>query len=93
MVILEVLTGKPPFPNYNGMVVMRKVIEGERPGRPQGEEEVWFTDDLWEVLEQCWSPQPERPHNRHRTSMLKSGFSGLAAATPFSRWLRPTGRR
>ena len=60
MVILEVLTGEPPFPNYNGMVVMRKVIEGERPGRPQGEEEVWFTDDLWEILEQCWSPQPER---------------------------------
>jgi hypothetical protein len=25
-----------------------------------GGEEVWFTDDLWEMLEQCWSPQPER---------------------------------
>ena len=60
MVILEVLTGKPPFPNCSGLVVMRKVIEGERPGRPQGKEEVWFTDDLWEMLEQCWSPQPER---------------------------------
>ena len=21
---------------------------------------MWFTDDLWEVLEQCWLPQPER---------------------------------
>jgi len=60
MVILEVLTGKPPFPNCNGMVVMRKVVEGERPGRPQGREKAWFTDDLWEILEQCWSPQPER---------------------------------
>ena len=59
MVILEVLTGKPPFPNCNGMVVMRKVVEGERPGRPEGEEEVWFTEDLWEMLEQCWLPQPE----------------------------------
>ena len=60
MVILEVLSGKPPFPNYNGFIIVRKVVEGERPGRPQGREEVWFTDDLWEVLEQCWSPQPER---------------------------------
>jgi len=41
------------------LVVMRKVIEGERPGRPQGEEGAWFTDDLWEMLEQCWSPHPE----------------------------------
>ena len=60
MVILEVLTGEPPFPNCNGMVVMRKVVEGERPGRPEGGEGVWFTDDLWEMLERCWSPQPER---------------------------------
>jgi len=39
---------------------MRKVVEGERSGRPQGREEVWFTDDLWEILEQCWLPQPDR---------------------------------
>ena len=60
MVILEVLSGKPPFSGDGGLVVMRKVIEGERPGRPEGKEEVWFTDDLWEILEQCWLPQPER---------------------------------
>jgi len=60
MVILEVLSGKPPFSGYSGLVVMRKVIEGERPGRPEGKEEVWFTDDLWEILEQCWLPQAER---------------------------------
>ena len=58
MVTLEVLTGKPPFPHYNGFVVMRRVVEGERPERPQGAEAAWFTDDLWEALEQCWSPQP-----------------------------------
>jgi len=62
MVILEVLSGQAPFPRYSGLVVMRKVIEGERPGRPQGPEEVWFTDGLWETLGQCWSPQPkDRP--------------------------------
>jgi len=60
MVILEVLSGKPPFSFYSGLIVMRKVIEGERPGRPQGKEEIWFTDDLWEMLGQCWLPRPER---------------------------------
>ena len=60
MVILEVLSGKPPFSGDGGFIVMRKVIEGERPGRPEGKEKVWFTDELWEILEQCWLPQPER---------------------------------
>ena len=57
MVILEVLTGHAPFPRDNGVIVMRKVIEGERPERPQGPEAIWFTNDLWETLDQCWSPQ------------------------------------
>jgi len=60
MVTLEVLSGKPPFSGYSNFVAMRKIVEGERPARPQGEEEVWFTDDLWEMLGQCWSSQPER---------------------------------
>jgi len=60
MVILEVLSGKPPFPNYGGVAVIGKIVNGERPGRPEGEEAVWFTADLWEMLEQCWSLEPER---------------------------------
>jgi len=55
MVILEVLTGEPPFARYKDFIVMRKVIEGERPERP---ERAGFTDDLWRTLEKCWSPQP-----------------------------------
>ena len=57
MVVLEVLTGQPPFPHYNDITVVRKVVDGERPMRPQGPESVWFTDDLWGMLERCWSPQ------------------------------------
>ena len=62
MVILEVLSGRTPFSGYADLVVTRKVTEGKRPGRPQGAEAVWFTDDLWGMLGQCWSPQPnDRP--------------------------------
>ena len=56
MVILEVLSGQAPFANDNRTDVIRKVINGERPERPK---EVWFTDDLWGTLEQCWSSQPK----------------------------------
>ena len=85
MVILEVLTGKPPFPNCNGMVVMRKVVEGERPGRPEGEEGVWFTDHLWDTLEQCWSPQPEgRPPIDTVLQYLKQGSTTWQPLPPRS---------
>ena len=56
MVILEVLSGQVPFARNNVVVVMQKVVNGESPERP---EEVWFTDDLWGTLKQCWSPRPE----------------------------------
>ena len=62
MVIYEVLSGKFPFASYREYVVMRKVIEGERPGRPEGVEGEWFTDYLWHTLQLCWAQEPkERP--------------------------------
>ena len=57
MVIFEVLSGQPPFADHNVIDAMRKVVDGEHPERPN---EAWFTNDLWETLEQCWSSQLER---------------------------------
>jgi len=62
MVIYEVLSGHIPFYQYGNRAIILKVIKGVRPERPQGVEGVWFTDDVWEVLERCWTPQPgDRP--------------------------------
>lgn len=38
-----------------------KVVEGERPVKPEGATRVWFTDDLWKTLNLCWATQA---HNR-----------------------------
>ena len=59
MVVLEVLTSQVPFPQCDGFIITRKVVDGERPERPQGPEAVWFTNDLWEMLGQCWSHRPK----------------------------------
>ena len=59
MVIYEVLTGQTPFAQFQNCVVMWKVIQGERPGRPNGPEGTLFTDDLWQTLDQCWATQPQ----------------------------------
>jgi len=59
MVILEVLSGQPPLASDKDFIVMRKIIEGGRPGRPKGPEGEWFGDDLWRMLELCWAMPPE----------------------------------
>lgn len=60
MVIYEVLSGKVPFATSVDVIVMRKVVEGEHPERPEGVQGLWFTDDLWEMLNRCWATQPKR---------------------------------
>ena len=63
MVIYEVLSGRVPFPQCNDVIVVTKVLKGEHPGKPQGEERAWFTVGLWGVLERCWKSQPQdRPN-------------------------------
>ena len=52
MVIYEALAGHPPFAEW---LVQGKVRNGERPERPGGMG--WFTDDLWEMLGQCWAKE------------------------------------
>jgi serine/threonine protein kinase len=62
MVIYEVLSGRVPFSQFPNLVVPGIVFSGKRPGRPKGLEGVWFTDDVWAVLERCWTHQPnDRP--------------------------------
>ena len=59
MVIYEVLSGQTPFVQYPTLAVVWKVLEGERPTRPQGEQGARFTDEIWGILERCWEPQPD----------------------------------
>ena len=54
----EVLSRQAPFAECNKPAVISKVLGGECPGRPQGEEWKLFTDAIWGVLERCWKPQP-----------------------------------
>ena len=58
MVIYEVLSREVPFPQHNFLDVMQKILDGERPERPQGAQGAWFTDGIWEMLELCWKHQP-----------------------------------
>lgn len=60
-------------------------MDGERPERPKGVEGVWFTDDLWRMLSQCWASQPES-----RPSVDVSAWKGLRGiqTRPLCSWMR-----
>jgi len=85
MVIYEVLSGRVPFPRRIVPVIIRGIMDGERPGRPQGVRGVWFTDDLWETLERCWKPQPyERPGLKVITKCLEGVTRPPRSSSPTS---------
>jgi len=57
MVIYEVLSGLTPFAPSGPPLVIRKVLDGERPPRPQ-EEGSFFTDGTWRLVNLCWRARP-----------------------------------
>ena len=59
MAIYEVLSGQVPFAPFGRYAVMRKVMDGEHPERPEGAAGMQFTDDLWRILNRCWATRPE----------------------------------
>ena len=58
MVIHEILSGQTPFAPWKAPLVIQKVLEGERPKRPEGKLGALFTDGIWGILGLCWEHQP-----------------------------------
>jgi len=80
MVVYEVLSGHTPFTPLAAPVVIRMILEGRRPERPQGDEGELFTDAIWGVLELCWKPRPSDRANV-RTVLLSLGRNQEDAET------------
>ena len=65
MVVYEVLSRRVPFYQDADLVVVVHVAEGKRPDWPRGAEGAWFTDDVWMILERCWTRKPwSRPSTK-----------------------------
>ena len=59
MVMYEVLSGQKPFAQSREPAVVRKVINGERPGWPCRAAEPGLADGIWRMVELCWDSQPK----------------------------------
>jgi serine/threonine protein kinase len=100
MVIYELLSGRRPFGSNAHDVIARKVLKGERPGRPQGNKGDLFTDDIWDILELCWKHQPRdrisagavllRLERYPRRQNVRSPPYRATVSTFFSLYPRPT---
>ena len=81
MVIYEVLSGLKPYAPYRGPAVIRKVLDGERPERPQGNEGKLLTEGVWRVVQLCWKPQPgDRTSAKAVLVGLKGGLSSRSSS-------------
>ena len=84
MVMYEVLSGRIPFYGYQNPVIPLKVSRGDRPERPQGAGGVWFTDEIWKVLQTCWTHQAE---NRARIEDVLQRLEEVSRS-----WIPPSPR-
>ena len=82
MVVYEVLSGQTPFAPAKTLTVIWKVLNGERPERPQGEEGKPFTDAIWGVLELCWKPQPSDRVSAKVVLRRLEGTPSLSRSSP-----------
>ena len=52
----QVLCGKVPYWEIvNEPLVMQTITDGGRPQKPEAMENLGFTDQLWGLVERCWS--------------------------------------
>ena len=52
--IAQVLTGEVPFRGiWQGKLVSR-VVEGQRPDKPENAPSIGFSDLLWSFVQRCW---------------------------------------
>jgi tetratricopeptide (TPR) repeat protein len=59
----QLFTGQVPFANIRGdYAIVLHVHLGRRPFKPTTSVEVGFTDDVWDVMQRGWAPDPlDRP--------------------------------
>ncbi|KAF7360477.1 Protein kinase domain-containing protein [Mycena venus] len=59
-VVYEVLTGRPPFPEFRtDGAVIQAVLNASRPSWPTSCPETTSLNGLWKLLQNCWQEQPE----------------------------------
>jgi len=58
----KVFVGRHLFSELTTPVIISRIVDGERPVRPQGAKELGLTDSVWDIAVRCWHKDPaQRP--------------------------------
>lgn len=74
ILVWEVYTGTPPFPNLGGGAIssMVRLSRGDRPRRSEVLD-ASFSGTLWRLVSGCWAQDPSaRPTMQHAVSVLEA---------------------
>jgi len=75
MVIVELATGKMPFPDYTDHNVTIMISKGKRPSKPSRFEAPGISSGVWKVAKKCWHEKPkERLESREILQHLENLF-------------------
>ena len=68
----QAFTGRHPFSELTASVVTSEIIDGKRPARPQGTQELGLTNSVWNTTVRCWDQEPaRRPKMREVVRVLR----------------------
>ncbi|KAJ7575853.1 kinase-like domain-containing protein, partial [Mycena floridula] len=75
---LEIYTNLPPFHSYyHDAMILADLIAGKRPERPTQEEAPCLTDNVWQLIKQCWRQDASmRPQAREVVNKIINLIQG-----------------
>ncbi|KAF9643105.1 kinase-like protein [Thelephora ganbajun] len=72
MVVVEIFTGKLPFPDDSDLNVQFMVTKGKRPPKPTDAPKLGLSSTAWKLVEDCWNKKRDkRPEMQHVASRLR----------------------
>ena len=58
----KIFTGRRPFSEFTTPIIISKIMDDERPARPQEAQTLGLTDSVWDMTVRCWHKDPaQRP--------------------------------
>ena len=84
MLAIEVFTGALPFGDARHETAILMIAQGQRPGKPQGAENLGFTPEIWKSIQRCWNQNPVKRPGVGDVEAAWRGFESQEKCVPFS---------
>jgi len=81
--IIQVLTGRFPFPGLGMAEIVMNAVQGVRPTKPENASAIGLSDPLWSFVQRCWDQETElRPKVAEVVSQLERAAASWGGVMP-----------